>query len=520
MGALNILDTTFRDGAQSPLVETIGTKDSLRCLKLLDELGFHYLEAGFAASNNGDAERIKQARELGLKAKIAAFGWASPETVEQMTALKVPVAVLVAKSRKRDVSISLQRDPKEYLDIVARSVETLAKQGVEVILDAEHGFQAINEDDQPFCLQLLKRCWQAGARWIVLCDTNGKSSAASAANAIRIAAKTVPIEVLGVHFHNDRGRAVSLAETAYQLGVRHIQGVFGGFGERAGNTDLSVLVPNLCQDFGCTDISPETLEKFTAAYRELCEIMNIVPDPCHPWVGRDAFFTKAGIHASGEKRDPGSYMHADPGLVGNKARFGLSDISGRTNLAIKAKEMGIEIPEKEMTELVKKYKDLADSGISFERAEASFYLWILRELDLFKIPLEFSSWKVLDKFLPDQEGDISEATLAMNVGGEDRIADACGAGPVNALEKALRNILCGRFPEADPVKLMGFTLKTMGMQEGSAAVVRILCDFTDGRDSWTTIGADEDFLRAAWQALLDGYCYKLAKIASNKKPAT
>lgn len=519
-GRLSILDTTFRDGAQSPLVETVGLKDSLECLKLLDELEFDYLEVGFAASNNGDAERIRQALKLGLKTRIAAFGWATLETVEQMTALNVPAAVLVAKSRKRDVAVSLRQDPEEYLDTVAKSVEILVGRGIEVILDAEHAFQAINEDDQKFALRLFKKCRRSGARWIVLCDTNGKSSVKLAASAIRIAAKAVPLETLGVHFHNDRGRAITLAETAYQLGVRHIQGVFGGFGERAGNTDLSVLIPNLCQDFGCTYFSPKVLAKFTAGYRKLCEILNIVPDPCHPWVGENAFSTKAGGHTSGEKRDPGSYSHADPGCVGNRAKFGLSGLSGRANLLIKAEEMEIRIPEEKLPELAKHYKELADSGISFERAEASFYLWLLRELDLFEIPLAFVSWQVSDKCFPNRDGDTSEVNLVMNVEGEDRFSSAYGAGPVNALEKALRRILCEKFPDIGPVKLMGFTLKTLGMREGSAAVVRILCDFTDGSDIWTSIGANEDFLRAAWQALLDGYCYKLAKIASNKKPIT
>lgn len=508
---LSILNTTFRDGAQSPLVEIVGIANSLKCLKLLDELGFEYLEVGFAASNNGDTERIKQALKLGLKAKIAAFGWATPETVEQMISLGVPVAVLVAKSRKRDVSISLRQNPEEYLDSVAKSVSLLVSRGIEVIIDAEHAFQAISEDDQAFALQLFEKCWQAGARWIVLCDTNGKSSTRTVVEAIRIASKTVPLEVLGVHFHNDRGRATALAETAYQMGICHIQGVFGGFGERAGNTDLSVLIPNLCQDFGYKGILPENLAKFASTYREICDIMNIVSDTCHPWVGRDAFFTKAGIHASGEKRDPGSYLHANPQLVGNRSRFGLSDISGRTNLTIKAEEMGIKIPEQKMPVIVKSYKGLADSGMSFEKAEASFYLWLLRELKMFKIPLAFVSCKILDSFSLSRKKEASKAVLMMNIYGKNLSAEAIGAGPVNALEKALRKILCSRFNELKCVKLMGFTLKTMGMQQGSAAVVRILCDFSDGRNSWTTIGVNEDFLQAAWQALLDGYCYKLAQ---------
>ncbi len=507
---LSILDTTFRDGMQSSLIEAAGPKDALKVLRLLDELGcFEYLEAGFAVSNNGDGERIKAALKLGLKAKIAAFGWATPDTAKQMIAVGVPVAVLVAKARKRDVEIALRRDPEEYLSVVKQAVELLVENGIEVILDIEHAFQAVFEDNQEYVLRLLRECHEAGARWLVLCDTNGKASVGVAEAVIKIVSKEIPLGVIGVHFHNDRGRAVVLAEIAYEQGIRHIQGVFGGFGERAGNTDLSVLIPNLCLDSDCRFFSRTAFEKFTATYRSVSEILNIPADPTHPWVGEKVFYSKAGMHASGENLDPGSYLHFDPEFTGNHISFGLSGISGKANLSIKAREIGIEIPENKLPEIAARHKELADRGISFERAEASFELWLLRELGSLKMPFSFINWRIIDECKPG--GQIkSEASLAMIVNGRECLSNARGEGPVNALEKVLRQTLEKEFPAIKQVRMSEFSFKTVDMRKGSAALVRILCVFTDGCRTWTTVGVNEDFLWAAWQAILDGYLYRIA----------
>jgi 2-isopropylmalate synthase len=507
---ISMLDTSFRDGMQSSLVETAGLKKSLKALQLLDELGcFEYIEAGFAASNNGDSERIKEALKLNLHAKIAVFGWATPESAKQMIEIGVPVGVLVIKIRKSDVKTVLRRDPTDYIRIVNKSVKLLAASGIEVILDAEHAFQAIVEDDQSYALRLLRECHEAGAKWLVLCDTNGKTSLKLAKDAIRTAAKEVPIASLGVHFHNDRGRAVALSEMAYESGIRHIQGVFGGFGERTGNTDLSVLIPNLCQDHGSRIFPRIKLDKFTASYQNFCEMLNIRSDPCHPWVGRLAFYSKAGMHVAAENAVPGNYLHADPTIVGNRFFCGLSEISGKASLAIKAKEAGIEIPESRISEITARYKELADKGVSFERAEASFELWLLRELGSLNTPFLFKDWRIVDECLFG--GQIkSEASLAMVVCDRECLFNARGEGPVNALENVLRRTLENNFPEIEQVKMSEFSFQTIDMKKGSAALVRIFCVFTDGCRNWTTVGVNEDFLWAAWQAILDGYLYRIA----------
>ena len=503
LSKLEILDTTLRDGEQSPKVEAIGPSGSSKLLRLLDKLGFEYLEVGFPLSNKGHRQRIKQAIKMDLETKIAAFGWATLETAKDMLDLGVPAAVLVAKTRRTDV-VALNRDPDEYLASVAEAVKMLADNGVEVILDAEHAFQAIIEDDRPYALRLLEECYRSGARRIVLCDTNGKSSLSSAAEVIRITAKTVPLENLGVHFHNSRGRAVALAEMAYELGIRHIQGVFGGFGEGAGNTDLSILIPNLCQDFGCKDFLAEVLKRFALAYQKICGILDIPPDPCHPWVGKKVFSTKAGMHA----KNPGSYQHAPPEIVGNSSSFGLSELAGRAILVQKAKDMDIIIPDERISEMAQAYKKLAERGIVFGLAEASFKLWLLQELGCLNAPFSFVDLRIVDECLAGSQTR-SEASLAMLVNGKECLFNARGDGPVNALEKALRRTLKKEFPIAESVKMSEFSLKTLDMRKGSAALVRILCTFTDGDRVWTTIGVNEDFIQAAWQALLDGYLYRI-----------
>jgi 2-isopropylmalate synthase len=479
-------------------------------LKLLDDLGcFEYLEAGFSGSNNGDRERIKEAMKLGLKAKIAAFGWATPDTAREMMETGVPVPVLVAKLRRRDV-VLLGRDPEEYLKLVRQSVALLVKTGAEVILDAEHAFQAVLEDDREYALRMLRACYEAGARWIVLCDTNGKTSLKDTERVIKTVSKVIPVNRLGVHFHNDRGLAIALALIAVGMGILHIQGVFGGFGERTGNTDLAVLIPNLGQEFGCHNFLGTVFEKFTATYLAVCERLNIQPDPSHPWVGERAFYSKAGMHAFGEKNDPGSYLHANPEFVGNSVRFGLSEISGKASLAMAASKIGIEIPEAELPGISRRYKELADKGISFEYAQASFELWLLRELELLEMPFALIDWRIVDECLPGRQIK-SEASLAMMIGGRECLFNARGEGPVNALEKALRRTLEKKFPTSEQVRMTAFSFKTIDMRKGSAALVRILCVFTDGLRAWTTVGVNEDFLRAAWQAISDGYLYRIAK---------
>lgn len=507
-GKLSVLETTFRDGLQSETIDSVGLRDSLGAIKLLDSLGFEYLELGFAVSNRGDRERLQESLKLGLRSKVAAFGRTVCSDAEAVLALGVAVGVLVGKSRLSDVRNALNKTADGYLREVEQSIRLLVEAGCEVIFDAEHFFQAIAEDDDVFAMSLLQTVFSSGASWLVLCDTNGKLATGNVEKSIHWAGKYVPSERIGVHFHNDRGRALANAEAAWGAGIRHFQGVFGGFGERAGNLDLSTLLPNLVLDSGCVDVSPEVLRRFAPTYYSLCATLGISPDNHRPYVGKSVFYTEAGMHGSGELKDAGSYLHADPKLVGNEVRFGVTELSGRANLVIKARELGVDLPPDCLPRLAKEYKRLSDRGVSFGRAEASFHLWLLRELGRFSSPFEFLDWRIIDERLPGHKAK-SEASLRMKIGQEETLFNARGDGPVNALEKVLRRSLGDDFPALESVRLVDFSLKTVDMQKGSAAVVRIRCDFSDGGRSWTTIGVREDFIDAAWEALLDGYLYKI-----------
>ncbi len=507
-GKLSVLETTFRDGLQSETIDSVGLKDSLEAIKLLDSLGFEYLELGFAVSNKGDRERLQEALKLGLRSKVAAFGRTARSDAEAILALGVGVGVLVGKSRLSDVRNALGKTADGYLREVEESVRLLVEAGREVIFDAEHFFQALAEDDDGFAIHLLQAVFDSGASWLVFCDTNGKLATGNVKKFIHWAGRYVPLERIGVHFHNDRGRALANAEAAWAVGIRHFQGVFGGFGERAGNLDLSTLLPNLVLDSGCADVAPEVLRRFTPTYHSLCATLGLSPDNHRPYVGRSVFYTEAGMHGSGELKDAGSYSHVDPKVVGNEVRFGVTELSGRANLVIKARELGVELPADRLPRLAKEYKKLSDRGVSFGRAEASFHLWLLKELGLFESPFEFLDWRIIDERLPGHKAK-SEASLRLKIGQEETLFSARGDGPVNALEMALRRSLVKNFPVLESVRLADFSLKTVDMQKGSAAVVRIRCDFSDGDRSWTTIGVREDFIDAAWEALLDGYLYKI-----------
>jgi 2-isopropylmalate synthase len=513
---LSILDTLFRDGTQSSMWTTTGLKDAIAVIKILNSLGFEYLELGFASSNGADSNRIKEALKLGLRAKIAAFGRTVMQDAETILNLKVPVGVLVGKARANDVQNTLRKKTEDYLKEVDASIRLLTQNGVEVLFDAEHYFQAVREDNISFVREIVQTASKAGAGKIVFCDTNGAMTPEQVRTVLELSVQWIPWARMGVHFHNDRGRALANAETAYGCGVPHIQGVFGGFGERVGNTDLSVLIPNLFFDLGCQEIDPEKLCLFHSAYNSICEHLGIRPDNHHPWVGKDSFYTAAGMHSQGLEKDPGSYLHADPELVGNSAKFGVTELSGKTTIAIKARELGVVIPEGKLSHLAKQYKILADRGVSFSEAEASFHLWLLRSLGTFTEPLKFDEWRIIDERFKGAKAN-SEAVLGVTFNNEKEkeLFVSRGDGPVNALEKVLRRALEGRFPIIANVRMTDFSLRTVDMQKGSAALVRIYCEFSDGVKSWKTVGVNADSFDAAWEALFEGYFYIIALAQTN-----
>ena len=508
---LEILDTTFRDGVQGRGVEVTNINDALHAIKAIDDLGVKYLELGFASSNFSAQERIRKALELNLKAKVTAFGRTHATDVQAILDLKVPAGVLVGKVRLRDVEKSLLKSAQENLDLIQESIKRLVDNNIEVIFDAEHYFQAFFEDDGKYALQVLKTARDAGATRLVLCDTNGKMTPEKVVEAVQEAAKHVPLEMLGIHTHNDRGRALANAEAAWKAGVRHFQGVIGGFGERTGNLDLTAFIPNMCLDYGAQGVDENQLKNLTQIYLKVCDSVNAVPDAKKPYVGESAFYTEAGMHESGQQRDPGSYLHTDPGIFGNYVTTGITEQSGKSNLLSKAKELNIEIPEDKVNEIAKDYQNLVDEGINFGLADASFHLFLLKELGRLPEYFKVNIWQILNK---QEVGEGSECvdSLKINIHGQEKWLNASGDGPVNALDNVLRQSLNGYTEKIDHLKLVDFSVRTVDAFRGTAAKVRVLIQFSDGQHTWETVGVKENIEEASWEALLNGYIYKLAVI--------
>ncbi|MFA4871470.1 MAG: alpha-isopropylmalate synthase regulatory domain-containing protein [Patescibacteria group bacterium] len=513
---LSILDTTFRDGIQGENVEAANRQEIIQAIQAIDSLGVSYLELGFATANEAARLRITKALDLNLKAKVSAFGRTHPNDVKAILGLKVPVAVLVGKSRKRDAEISLRKTPEQNLQLIRDSITTLANADLEVIFDAEHFFQAFWEDDRDYALQALEAALTSGAHWIVLCDTNGKMTPQKIIQTITNVKELIPIKKLGIHTHNDRGLALANAEAAFSEGVCHIQGTIGGVGERTGNMDLTTFIPNICFNYGNKSFNPNQLKRLTRVYLLVCDALNITPDPKKPWVGDSAFYTEAGMHESGLERDPGSYFHANPELIGNRMRGGVTDQSGRANITAKAKHLGIDIPDDKLTAIAARHQELVDMGANFGAADASFLLFVLRELGQLPKFFEFVGLRItINKW--ENQPIQTEANLKMKVAGEDQWHNAAGDGPVNALDEVLRRKLRKIYPDLELVKLIDFKVRIIDAVRGTAAKVRVLVDFTDGSKTWTTMGVHENIIEACWNALLDSYTYKL--LMNSHKPA-
>lgn len=508
---LVILDTTFRDGAQRIGAEVTNIADALKAIAAISELGVSYLELGFANSHNGAQELIRQALDLGLKAKIAAFGRTHPDDVKNIIRLGVPVGVLVGKTRLRDVRESLRKDPKVYLQIIKDSIKTLVEAGLEVIFDAEHAFAGCLNDDRDYAHQVLLTAFEAGASWIVLCDTNGGINFKQAEQVITEVSEIILLDRLGVHFHNDRGRAVALSELAWELGLSHIQGTIGTIGERTGNAAITTFLPNLVlEERGVNNFLPDSLQKFCSVYLLACQALNIKPNPFEPWVGKNAFATEAGMHADGHDKDPGSYFHIKPEVVGNKEKTGLSEKSGTTSLLKIARELGLSVPRAGAKELMANLKLLIGQGKNLGLAPASLYLWLLEKLEKLPPLPKFEKMRVWDEKIGSQ-AIRSEASLKIIVKGKEALVNAEGEGGVDALNRALRKALLPDFSFLEKVRLTDFRPEIFHLELGTAAKVRIIATFTDGEETWTVMGVNADSLEAGWEALWDAYCYRIVK---------
>lgn len=513
--AVEIYDTTLRDGSQAEGL-SLTVSDKLRVAEQLDLLGVSYIEGGWPGANPKDEEFFRRAAAGDLllnQAKLVAFGstrkaGGRAETDPVMAALVgagTGHVCLVAKASPWHVRETLRTTTAEALDMVADSVTYLRNQGRTVLVDAEHFFDGYLEEPG-FSRDFLKVVDQCGAT-PVLCDTNGGTLPAQVETIVG-EAREMTSGRLGVHFHNDSGCAVANSLTAVLRGADHVQGCMNGYGERTGNADLTAVIANLSLKLGVETIGADRLALLTPVARHIAEIVNLAPNPHQPFVGPSAFAHKAGIHTSAIARAPSAYSHVDPAAVGNTTRFVLSEMSGRSTVALKAEQLGIEMSEAEVSYVVDRLKELEHGGYHFEVADGSLELLMLSATGWKQSFFRPESTRVVTD-LREDGSVLTEARIKVFVGDERILEVAEGNGPVNALDAALRKALGPRHPELARIHLTDFKVRVLGSDVGTAAVTRVLIDSTDGERTWTTIGVSENVIDASWQALCDSIVFGL-----------
>jgi 2-isopropylmalate synthase len=524
---VKLYDTTLRDGAQGEGV-SFSVEDKLAIARKLDELGLDYIEGGWPGSNVKDAEFFDRARSLRLAhARLAAFGSTChprhhPEADPNLQALikaETPVVTIFGKSWDLHVRKALGITLEKNLELISASVAYLKSKGREVIYDAEHFFDGFRSNPQ-YALETLRSAELSGADWIVLCDTNGGTLTSSLIEIIAEVKRAVSTQ-FGIHTHNDSDLAVANAVAAVEHGAQQVQGTINGYGERCGNANLCSVIPILELKLGYEVIGRRRLAMLTQVSRYLAELANLPQRNDLPFVGRSAFAHKGGVHVSAVMRDPTTYEHIDPELIGNARRVLVSDLSGRSNILYKAAEMGIDInaTDREVQRIVKRIKELEHEGFQFEAAEGSIGLMMEEAMGRYRPFFRLESYSVSTE--RDSSGNLnSKATVRVNLNGRVEEATEEGCGPVHALDRALRRALSNTFECLSEVQLTDYKVRVLDADNATAAKVRVLIQTTDRQETWSTVGVSDNILEASWQALADAINYKLLKTyGSNASPA-
>lgn len=518
-----LYDTTLRDGTQGEDFSLV-MEDKVRIALKLDELGIHYIEGGWPDSNPRDHQFFKEIKNYSLKnAKIAAFGSThhpaqSPEKgLEALVQAGTDVVTIFGKSWVVHVKEALRISLERNLEIIHNSIAYLTKQVPEVIYDAEHYFDGFKED-RDYAIKTLQRAYEAGASTLVLCDTNGGTLPHELAEIILETRKYFPSATFGIHAHNDSELAVANSLEAVRNGVTHIQGTINGLGERCGNANLCSIIPILCLKMNIPCLPSENLRKLRRVSRYILELANIPPNKYQPFVGRSAFTHKGGVHISAVRRNPRTYEHIDPELVGNKRRFLISDLSGKAAVKMKAEEFGIKLSEDDpiAQAILTRIKELEAAGFQFEAAEGSLELLIKRTEGETKKYFDLIGFRVIDQKEEDGKAPVAEATIRIQVGGQVEHTAALGLGPVNALDNALRKALEKFYPQLKDMELVDYKVRVLPGHDGTASKVRVLIESSDGEDTWGTVGVSHDILEASWQALVDSITYKMYKDRKKK----
>jgi 2-isopropylmalate synthase len=513
-----IYDTTLRDGAQAEGV-SFSAVAKVQVAKRLDEFGIAYIEGGFAASNPKDMEFFRLIKKENLKtSKVAAFGSTrrantAPEDDKGLAALldaDTPVCTIFGKSCLLHVTEVLQTTPEENLKMIADSVRFLKENGKEVIYDAEHFYDGY-KDNPDYAMSALKAAADAGADCLVLCETNGGvlPEEVMEITATVIAAFDTPV---GVHTHNDGELGVANALAGVRAGAVHVQGTINGIGERVGNCNLASVIPNLILKMKM-DCLPkaENLKQLRALSQFVYEQANMRPFTKQAFVGDSAFAHKAGMHVDGVRKVSHSFEHINPESVGSKRRILISELSGASNVFLKAIEMGLELDRKspEVREVLKQLEQMEKEGYEYESADASFQMLIKKVLKKHQSFFELKSFSVTVDRQGTATGCRSEANVKLCVGEQCVEADGVGDGPVDALNHALRDALSKFYPTIANVVLVDYSVRILDPEEATAAKTRVLIESTDGEKTWGTVGVSENIIEASWEALIDSVEYKL-----------
>ncbi|MFM1942011.1 MAG: hypothetical protein RI897_993 [Verrucomicrobiota bacterium] len=514
---VEIYDTTLRDGTQGEGIN-FSVADKLRLAERMESMGFHYIEGGWPGSNPRDIEFFAQARQRKFrKARLAAFGStrrkntdvAKDPQVRLLLEAETPVVTIFGKTWLLHVKEVLGTTPSENVAMIADTVRYLKANGRFVVYDAEHGFDGY-KDDPEYAMATFEAAATAGADVVVLCDTNGGAlpnevSTITAAVHARLRTR------IGIHTHNDIGMGVANAMAAILAGASHAQGTLNGYGERTGNCNLTTLVPNLALKMKMGCLPEASLRKLKELSMFVDEIANVRHDPRHPWVGITAFAHKGGMHVNAVQKVARSFEHIDPGVVGNSRRVLVSDLAGKSNIVMKAQELGFQIDNDtpELKAILNRIKELEHLGYEFEAAEASLALLIRKILKHQEPPFKVEAYHV--SMRRDGVESVVEATVKVRVGEEVAHTVAEGDGPVNALDSALRLALGEFFPQIKKVQLTDYKVRILDSVTGTAATTRVLVESSDGKVSWGTVGVDENIIEASLHAVLDSMEYWLLK---------
>ncbi|MDK2409230.1 citramalate synthase [Aphanizomenon sp. PH219] len=530
-----LYDTTLRDGTQREGL-SVSIEDKLRIAHKLDELGIPFIEGGWPGANPKDVQFFWQLRENPLKqAEVVPFcSTRRPHTkagdepmLQAILAAGTRWVTIFGKSWDLHVTAGLKTSLEENLAMIGDTIEYLRSQGRRVIYDAEHWFDGYKQNPD-YALQTLKAAVTAGAEWLVLCDTNGGTLPHEVSQIVSVVVKgtgnteetlsqlpitnyQLPIPQIGIHTHNDSEMAVANALAAVMAGAKMVQGTINGYGERCGNANLCSVIPNLQLKLGYSCIGEHQLNQLTEASRFVSEVVNLAPDEHAPFVGLSAFAHKGGIHVSAVERNPLTYEHIQPELVGNQRRIVISEQSGLSNVLAKAKTCGIELDKDhpQARQILQRMKELESEGYQFEAAEASFILLMYEALSCRQQFFEVQGFQVHCDLVEVKETTNSLATVKVAVNGKNILEAAEGNGPVAALDAALRKALVNFYPQIADFELTDYKVRILNGNTGTSAKTRALVESGNGQQRWTTVGVSSNILEASYQAVVEGLEYGL-----------